>query len=705
MSASFDPYASCPGGCGKKAKWCESDTIEELAAVADLVQHEQYDQALRTVDKLIGKRPHNDCIGAHLACVHAQLLMSNRRYEEGFASLEETIERYPNQFTPHEAKANFMVLFDSLPEALEEYRTALSLCPADSKERLAALHGKMGECQLSLGRPLAAWAEWRTALKVQPGFIVADQAIDRFIKQNHLLSNQVRLGLPLRSPDELALFNDQRRIKWEEALKADEAWHVDDLVMAFEYLAHDDKNDSAAWYNLGLAYAWRGDNVRSLEAFDHYLTLEKNPEVGAEVVDLCELLRIAPELLSESDFANYAVAYQVVNPEVFIDRFQKSRQIFAIPTQNGGQIIHLLDKEMTQGDGAVPILGGPPRQIAMLIPGQDFLQLVSSSEDKLAKAKAEIEKIGGDALKRDAEGPVWGGIESLDDEPFLVVPQPGLSDEQRNANLLTAIQRYFEEEWIQRPLKSLRGLSPLDASQSSAAKVRIDGVLRFRERSFARYQTPYNFDRLRNKLGLATVSEGEVAERPADDSATTVSALSTQQLAGLEPSSLDDDGLAAAYRSALSLGIPQTAVKFAKELASRGAYSDDVDVAGLYRRLIHDALDHKRVAEAKEWLEKGQSIVAGYPELAVVLDAEGARVHLLDGDVDTALASYERLLDAHPDKLEPIARGVESMLSRGAFAAAQTLAEKGLAQAEEQRSRDYQSQFKEYLKEASARAK
>src|SRR5688500_16887380 len=58
----FDSYSACPGGTGKKIKFCCSDLIGELEKVQRMIEGEQFVACLDHVAKLDTTHPNRPCL-------------------------------------------------------------------------------------------------------------------------------------------------------------------------------------------------------------------------------------------------------------------------------------------------------------------------------------------------------------------------------------------------------------------------------------------------------------------------------------------------------------------------------------------------------------------------------------------------------------------------------------------------------------------
>src|SRR5205085_11000249 len=126
------------------------------------------------------------------------------------------------------------------------------------------------------------------------------------------------------------------------------------------------------------------------------------------------------------------------------------------------------------------------------------------------------------------------------------------SQEEAEKQIEQGAQRYFEESWIHRPLKSLSQAPPIDAAGSGTLRKKLTGVVQFlQECANGGALKDYDFDRLRRKPG---VLEGPPAA-PAASGATgpDINSLGAAELAALNTSTLSSAQLQDAFQAANKL--------------------------------------------------------------------------------------------------------------------------------------------------------
>jgi len=89
---SIDPYSSCPGGTGKKIKFCCAELVGDLEQLEKLTEGEQYAAALAETDRLIGRHPGRACLLAH----RTRVQLATRRFAEATASSAQFLAACPD---------------------------------------------------------------------------------------------------------------------------------------------------------------------------------------------------------------------------------------------------------------------------------------------------------------------------------------------------------------------------------------------------------------------------------------------------------------------------------------------------------------------------------------------------------------------------------------------------------------------------------
>ena len=696
----LNAYDSCPCGSGKKVKWCSPKVLEESDRALAMVSGGQVEAAIHQLDKLCTAHPEPKCLNMYLQTQRAIVQANVDPETDVIAELERIGNEAPEYALPHLLTAEFFAQSEDWESVVEAARKGLARSPveaADVRVQLLAVSAAAFEaCHM----PLACWAAGQQGRKLKTNSKIFEQVVE-MLPRHPMLPNFVRHGLRFQSPDELEIFNEDRRAAWDKATAGEKQWRLEDVEKAFAELVKDDPRDGAAWYNLGVVRAWLGDNSGAVEAFERRLQLETDEEEAVKIAEIMLVLYWATSMEESSDFVLRQATYTIDLPK-FAERTKDFKRLVRMKAQQQGlEIFIILDRDVQpQVD---PMLVGPtPSSIAILMITAGGASMRSSLPFGYAEAKRTLEEQFGDALHLELEAVIASPPDAwLMELGTVVIPKPGETNDDARVRRVT---QYFEEEWINQPYKFLGDLSPLDAAGSKSLKRKLEAVVRDVERRVNAFGIGYNFDRVRNKLGLMSLIPEFVKK---EETPLDVGAFSAAQLAELDPSRIDDNGLLAAYKSANGMDLPTTAMKFALEMTNRPSLASTVEMIPVFRRLVLDRLERRKHSEAIVLVESALRYDAerySGRNAAEILTLK-ARCLSAEGKKKEAADAYRELLKSHPKEMKSAADAVEGAMRDGDWRLAKELAEVGLARSQETRQRDFQEQFREYLKEATARSR
>jgi tetratricopeptide (TPR) repeat protein len=494
-----------------------------------------------------------------------------------------------------------------------------------------------------------------------------------------------------------------RRDSWNRALAVAASSRLADAARAFEELTQQDATDAAAWYNLGLVRAWLGDNPHALEALDRYVSLESNESLAAAAWTLAEVLRFGQGMEDQADYVEHTAVFQIREPRGFFDflrAWQADRRITAVQVneQEGMVTGIVLDRGGLLAAGAAQTQ--PARLGAyLLILGNAFI-LRSVNNESLDRARQEVQQRAGPLL---SEARMTRGPAAFTDvlSAAVLFPFGATDQEEAQKQVREHVQRHFEETWIHKPLKSLGGVPPVDAAGHTVLRRKLLGVVQFLEDCSAGGAQPYEFDRLRRKLGLV----GGVATTPAPAVAAPsmdIAAMGAAELAGLQADNLSEEQADHAYQAAQRLDAKELASKFARALVGRPANPDRPDRFPWYTYLVQSALAEGNADTALQYVDEGEKADCEQNEGRRRNDYELRRGQVLAkrGDPAAAKDVFERLLARVPDEMRFRGAAAESMLALKQGAAALQFAEQGLSKARQKNDRDSEQYFLELVSAA-----
>ena len=162
------------------------------------------------------------------------------------------------------------------------------------------------------------------------------------------------------------------------------------------------------------------------------------------------------------------------------------------------------------------------------------------------------------------------------------------------------VQRYFEETWIHRPLKSLNGISPIDAAGHGVLRKKLRGVVQFVQDVAANPAAAYDFNRLRHKLGLA-----EKVAAPVAESRDRHWRMNAAELAGLPRTTFRTISRASLSGRA-KLDARELTGQFAKTLVTRPRTERPLDRYPWYAHLVQLAQGEGDLDRALNYVTEGE---------------------------------------------------------------------------------------------------
>lgn len=687
----LDPYAPCPCGSGKKFKWCCQPIHVQIDRAYRQDAEGQHESALRIMEEVTTQHPGNPEAWGR----HAQLLYQNDRAEDAEAALQKALEINPNYPFGHLLQGRFRQFEGEIPGALMLYRRAAELYDPEARDVLGSLYEMIGECELKLNRPVAARAALQMTIHLRPGEEELRKAFDQVFGEESRLPTLARGKYTFQSPSPGAAGG--RREAWDRALRDAEGARLGDAVRAFTQLTTDDPQDAAAWYNLGLAKAWLGDNRGALEALDRYVTLEPDEDKAASTWGLGEVLRAGQGMTDETNYVEHSVMFHIRNPQPVaetLQRWQQERRLLVQQTEQQGVFTGVVTEAapaLTPSLAATQVV----RVEAFVLLVGDHLRLWHTNLAALARVREDLLQKAGHGLAELERGEHPAGYHDVLTEA-IAFPPPRASQEDVPRMILEHMRRYLEEEWIHRPLRSLNMIPPVDAAGHPVLRKKLKGAVQFLEDCAAIYApVKYDFDGLRRKLGLLEPVTAAAAASAGRD----VTALGAPELAALPAEDLSDDELEQAFQTSLKLDARDLAGRFARVLIGRPSRPERPDRFAWYGHLVQLALAEGDTDTALNYVNEGERSDCEQNEGRRRNDYELRRAQILTkrGETDEAQAVFERLIDRMPGELRYRGAAAEAMLSAKRKDKALSFAEKGLAEARKKNDRDSEEYFKELV--------
>jgi tetratricopeptide (TPR) repeat protein len=693
----LDPYASCPCGSGKKFKWCCQPIHAEIDRALRQDAEGQHEAALQLLEQVARDHPANPEALGRLA----QFRYNSGKVEEAENTLQKAFDISPHYPFGHLLRGLFRHHEGEMPGALLLFRKAAEYYDPEALDALGQVYMLIADCEMKLNRPVAARAALQIALHCDPGNDELRKNFDTAFGDKSLLPTAARREYTFLPPASTVAGN--RRTAWDRVLGSTRP-RLSDTVRVFEQLTTEDDGDAAAWYNLGVARAWLGDNSRAIEALGRYVELEPDESRAGAAWTLAEVLRLGFGLEEQADCREFSVAYQVRDPNplfALLQQWEQDRRLVGVQASQEEGVLSALVLEKPPVLAAGAATGTPQRVAAYLLLVGPLLRLRHPIKESLDRVCAEVQQRAAPALTP--------GLEKVSPASFTdvvleaVAFPVGAKDQalaEQSARAHAA--RFFEETWLHRPLRSLSGVPPVDSAGHRTLRKKLIGVVDFLQQCAAGgiVQT-YDFDHLRRKLGLLGAAPTAAAAPAAPEGAAAVGdirAMGAAELAQL-PNELSEEQLADAYQAATRLDAQDLAERFARALVAQPPDRGRPDRGPWYLFLIQRALAAGNADTALHLIDEGEGADKARNEgrRRNDYDLRRAQVHLKRGEADQAQGVYDRLLEREPSNLRLRGSAAEGLLSQRQGARALRIAEEGLARARQQNDRDSEQYFLELV--------
>jgi tetratricopeptide (TPR) repeat protein len=689
-----DPYSSCPCGSGKKFKWCCQPIDEQIASIYAMNEQGQHEAALRAMDDLVTQHASNPQAWGRKAL----LLYQNGKVDDAEAALTKAFELFPTYPFGFFLKGHFRANEGEVAGALLLFRKAAENYDPSATDMLADIHLQIYDCEMKLNHPIAARAAAELAMRFAPGNDNLRQGL-RKVFSNENPNLPASAYKPYSFKPLPASTSPERKAAWEQALKTAGTPKLSDAVKAFEQLTQGDAVEPAAWYNLGLSQAWLGNNQAAVAALDQYVSAETDETQATEAWTLAEILCFGQGMEDQADLVQHSIVFGVRDPQAFVQELgelEKAGLLAGAQVNEEQGVLHATILE-PPGPALTPELEAKqnlkPAAYATLMGNLVHLHHVvrepldavfQNLQQKLGNLIAQPQSMRGPAKFSDALTEAIG------------IPRRAATQEEAHQRVREGFEKFFEEVWLQRPLKSIGNVPPVDAAGSNVLRKKLRGALQLLRDCCDMTRAPYDFNRLYRKLGLL---EGVAA--PAADGAAKpdIAAMSAADLAGLKTDDLSTADLDTAYQTAMKLDAKDIAGKFAAQLVERPAYPERPDRYPLFKLLIDQsqaqgnldaALDHLNAGEADDCKNNEGKRRNEY-------ELRRAQLHAKRNEFDDAERVYDGLIARLPAELNYRVNAAETMLSGRQSAKALKYAKEGMAAAQKAKSRDLEGHFKELM--------
>ncbi len=645
---SLDTYSLCPGGTGKKIKFCCHDLLADLQQLDRMFQGEQYVAALELAGSLLAKHPDRAC----LLAIQTRLLRHLERFDEAFQVAETFLKHHPDNPIALSERAILTGAREGGVAGLRRLLEAIESSGDELVGRSLEAMAVIAQLLLMEGHVLAA----RPLLEI---LIRVDGSNEHALRlyRSMLADPSVPLLLAADFP-ELPVSEGPWRERFDAAshLVGRGRWLSAEPILAA--LSREFPGEPAIWRELAVVRGRLADEAGCAEAMQSLAATDIPLETAAEAE--AAAIHLAGEGLGDVMPVEMA-EYQVADADRLMEALASHAQVMAIQPE-GGSLPR--DETGVPPKGVFVILAEPRRREGAdesaeepnpLAWGEAEVLLYGRQTDREARLvlqgvcdanRSVIETVLGDfaesGLGEKTASIAVGQLatsERLIERHWRAAMLRGGGDGRDTQALFEAVI----ESWAQMPLPYFDGKSFAEVAGAEAWRVKALAALHFLGHWIERLDSRFDMAAVRERFDLPPAPPVELTE-PAEQA---VSRLFPAHLRRVDPAPLSFRALAVAFGRAQLCRQRLAAYRFAIELIARPTSTlSDED-----RRARLAALSFLAVWEAGpksfEYLKQAREEVEALrlpPSTVLILEAE---VHAQSGSWMDFARVFNRLYTSH----------------------------------------------------------
>ncbi|HUY33589.1 MAG TPA: hypothetical protein VMV69_12640 [Pirellulales bacterium] len=649
----MDPYSPCPGGTGKKVKFCCSDLVGELEKIDRMLEGKQQQGCLDHIERLETRFPDRACLLTTKALLQHGLGL----VAQALDTTRQVLASHPENPIALAEAAIFGISETGARAAVEPLQRAIAASGNAIDTKVFEAMGVVAMSLLNEGCLVAALAHATLLSRIVP---------DHPLPANLLVSVMQNPGVPLPLkdiPQPLSRAPDGApwKARFDDALALGEKAQWWGAAERFKALAAIAPDAPQVWRNLALLRAYLGDEAGSAAAWRHYATLDVSLDDAADALVLAyfidaENARTLVDLIS--------VPYPLADPERLAAALASDRRVVKLsiagvewsgaegPPPRSAHM--LLDKPLAptgvglSAESVSEVLG------RVFVFGRETdrearLELVVK-RDQFAAAADVLAQVAGDTLRAAEAEKILGATTLLQSAlggssqlPNDTPPDDIFRlDAERRRKVLT-------EKWTSTANDLLDGRTPAQAAGDLTPRANLLAALRVVEFSLADPPSGSESAALRERLRLP-------ANEPIDPAITPVKQVRLTRLARLQVEKLSDDDLQHAYHRAVYAHVKPALVKLVDELLARPSLDGKVDKAQALGVLASTETDS---GKALELIGKARVMAEAAGQSSALWDLEELELLLASGELEAAMRLFNHIQTQHgrePGVMERLAR-------------------------------------------------
>lgn len=613
----LETYDLCPGGTGKKIKFCGcKDIVHSLDKVLTAIQGDQRAAAIAQLDRLQQSHPNRACVLA----LKASCLFRANEFEAAEPTVATFISQYPDNPLALTDSAILHAIDGDLDNAVTKLQRALENSGDSQIDSIGEAFGVIGRLFVQQGKILAG----RAHLIAHAGFSDRDDVRSlTLLMRLHALPE-----VPVLLKDDLKIDDRPQDVAWgedyDEAVRLSRQGIWLAAVEKLVELSQQYPSEPALLKGIAVINGWLGRSEQAVAAWRRYAALD-----GISLDDAVEAEATAQLLgkTRDEDMVDLVkITYPVLDMDSLLERLAADRhfeRLGADPAQfvEEGQpppksVYLWLDRpEVTSAETVtrdqVPRVNGELAIFGRETDREPRLELM------VTKGESFDEELG--SLKQHLEGLLnWDGEETLQNRttrssefarPTFRFPA-NLDFEQRREIVSEEYRDIYFNQWPAMKQGVFDGKAAQDICNDPEYRIRLlAAILLVELRTSPAPIQPLDFNELRENLGLPK------REKIDPWTMSDVSRCPLVRIPLLDVLKLSDDDLVELYLRAGRLGAAEATLHVAEEIERRPSLDKKVDKVELYESLAELTKDDQK---ALDYIQKAR-------EIAVATGASPAR--------------------------------------------------------------------------------
>lgn len=223
----IDPYASCPGGTGKKVKFCCADLVGDLEQLDRLIEGDQISAALEQVKRLAEKTPNRACLMA----TQVKLELAAKQFSEAAATSRAFLEAFPDNPLALGHAAVSDVIAGKVQEAATDFDKAREAAAAEVSPDLVRIAATLVQAAAQAGH--TGFAQGIVEWMIEKSLGTAE---DRRVLAAVVGSSGVAPALRTKVHLEETSADSPWRFEFDAALKHAREWRLSKALTTFRSL-------------------------------------------------------------------------------------------------------------------------------------------------------------------------------------------------------------------------------------------------------------------------------------------------------------------------------------------------------------------------------------------------------------------------------------------------------------------------------------